>query len=423
MVFPGDKSIDRGLVPSDKNNFAPRFGVSWGPRGDGKTSIRTAYGLFYEDFRSDVWTYPTVNQPFVIRPFLNNPFSFTDPYGGRQNPFPYIYTQQTAKFSFPMGLFTVPASEISAPYVHQMSLSLEKALPGELVVKAAYVGKLAHNLLRMVQKNPALYIPGRSTTANTDDRRILFPGTYSSFREVATNSNAAYHSLELSVNRRFRGGLTFLGSYTMGKLLDYYSAQNLGQTPQDPASQAADRSRSDEDRRHVFVTSFIYELPFERRQAGFIGRVAGGWSVSGIVRMGSGLPVWIRSDRDNSLTGVGFDRPDLVGDPIRSHASRDDMIQQFFNTAAFTANQAGRYGNAGRNILSGPAYATTDLAVIKSFRVSERGGSVQFRAEFFNAFNQVNFGGPEARLSNRNFGRIQTAGSPRIVQFALRYQF
>ena len=423
MVFPGDPGISRGLLPVDKNNFAPRAGIAWDPWGHGKLSVRAAYGLFYEDFRSDIWTYPAVNQPFVIREFINNPFSLTDPYRGRISPFPYVYTPAGAKFSFPMGLFTVPAPVLTQPYVHQMSFSIERALPGEMVVKAGYVGKLAHNLLRMVQKNPAVYIPGRSTTANTDTRRILLPGTYTSYREVATNSNAAYHSLQLSVNRRFRNGFTFLTAYTMGKLLDYYSAQNLGITPQDPYNHSADRARSDEDRTHVFATSFVYEIPVWKQQTGFLGKSLGGWSVSGIISIASGLPVWIRSDRDYSLTGVGFDRPDLVGNPVRSHSSRDDMIQQFFNTSAFVPNQPGQYGNAGRNLLSAPAQSTTDLAITKSFVISERLGRLQFRTEFFNALNQVSLSQPEARLANQNFGRIQSAGSPRIVQFALKYVF
>lgn len=434
MVFPGDPGISRGLLPVDKNNFAPRLGVAWDPRGNGRMSVRIAYGLFYENFRSDIWTYPAVNQPFVIREFINNPFSLSDPYRGRVSPFPYIFTPGGAKFSFPMGLFTVPAPELAMPYVHQLSFSVEHSLPGNMVFKGAYVGKLAHNLLRMVQKNPARYIPGTdpnspcagraaSCTQNTDARRIIHPGIYSSFREIATNSNSSYHSLQLSLNRRFSNGLTFLTAYTFGKLLDFYSAQNLGTTPQDPYNHRAERARSDEDRTHVFNASFVYELPFLREQKGPLGKALGGWALSGIVGLASGLPVWIRTGQDRSLTGVDFDRPDLVGDPHREHASRGDMVEQFFNRAAFVANQPGRYGNTGRNVISGPAQATTDLSLVKNFPLSERWGTLQFRTEFFNAFNQVNFGAPEGRVTNANYGKIQTAGSPRIVQFALRYQF
>jgi hypothetical protein len=214
-----------------------------------------------------------------------------------------------------------------------------------------------------------------------------------------------------------------MASYTLGKFLDEYSAQNLGQTPQDPYNWRGDRSRSDEDRRHVFNASFVYELPFFRTPKGLLPHVIGGWSLSGLISIASGEPVNVLAGRDASLTGVGFDRPNLVGDPVRSHSSRQDMIQNFFDTTAFVANQPGRYGTAGRNLFSGPASSITNLALTKNFRISERFGSIQFRSEFFNAFNQVNFGQPEARLNNRNFGRILTAGDPRIVQFALRYQF
>ena len=292
-----------------------------------------------------------------------------------------------------------------------------------MVLKAGYVGKLEHNLLQMVQKNPAVYIPGQSTLANTDQRRPLLPGVYTSFREVATNSNASYHSLQLSLSRRFTGGLTFMAAYTFGKLLDYYSAQNLGQVPQDPYNERADRARSDEDRNHVFSGSFVYQLPFLRARQSLLGKVVGGWSMSGLITASSGLPIYIISGRDYSLTGVGFDRPDLVGNPRRDWADKNDMLQQYFNTAAFVPNQPGRYGNTGRNLLSAPGFMNVDVSLVKAFNISEKLGQIQFRSEFFNALNRANFGAPVSNLNNTTFGRIQTAGDPRIVQFALRYQF
>jgi hypothetical protein len=137
----------------------------------------------------------------------------------------------------------------------------------------------------------------------------------------------------------------------------------------------------------------------------------------------SGAPVNILSGVDNSLTGVGWDRPDLIGDPTRSHANHNDLIQAFFNTAAFVANQPGRYGSTGRNILNGPKQGTLDLSLSKSFAISDRLGKIQFRTESFNTLNQVNFGQPVPQLNNRNFGKVQSAGDPRILQFALRYVF
>lgn len=214
-----------------------------------------------------------------------------------------------------------------------------------------------------------------------------------------------------------------MASYTLSKYLDDYSATNLGQFPQDPFNQRADRSRSDEDRRHIFNSSFYYEIPAWKQQKRVFAKALGGWTVSGMISMIGGGPIHIRSGQDYSLTGVGWDRPDLIGDPGRSHSSRDDFIARFFNTAAFAANQPGRYGNTGRNILSGPAQSTTDLSIVKSFPISERLGKLQFRSEVFNVWNQVNFSLPEPRLINRLFGQIQSAGDPRIVQFALRYLF
>jgi hypothetical protein len=422
MVFPGDAGVTRRLVPTDTNNLSPRLGLAWDPRGDGKTGVRASYGLFTEDFRSDLWTYPAVNQPFVIRELVNRPFSLQDPYRGRVNPFPYIYTQQTAKFSFPMGLSTFLAPVITSPYVHHLSFGVERSLPWNTVLKVGYVGKLAHNLVRMNQKNPATYIPGNSTVANTDSRRPLLPGVYASVREVNTTSNAAYHSLQLLVNKRLSHGLTVLVAYTRGKLLDYYSAQNLGQVPQDPNNQRADRSRSDEDRRHTFNTSFFYEIPTWRPQ-NVIGKTLGGWTLSGQVRYSSGSPINILSGQDYSLTGVGFDRPDLVGNPERSYTSRDDQMLQYFNISAFTANQPGRYGSTGRNLLTGPGNWGNSFALAKAFPISERLGKIQFRSEFYSAFNHMTLGGPTNTFNNRNFGRIMSGGGARVVQLALRYQF
>jgi hypothetical protein len=214
-----------------------------------------------------------------------------------------------------------------------------------------------------------------------------------------------------------------MSSFTFGKLLDYYSAQNLGQTPQNPFNERLDRARSDEDRSRVFNLSFVYEIPFLRNSRSPVAYVLGGWSLSGLVTAATGLPVFVVSGQDFSLTGVGFDRPNLLGNPVLSHSSRSAMIQKFFNTADFTANLPGQYGSAGRNLFSGPGLSNTNISLVKSFRISERLGQLQFRSEFFNLLNQVNFGQPDGTFVDKTFGQIQTAADPRILQFALRYQF
>jgi hypothetical protein len=139
-----------------------------------------------------------------------------------------------------MSLLTVAVQRVPNPYVHHLSFTVKEGLPANVVIKAGYAGKLGHNLLRMNQINPARYIAGQSTVANTDSRCLYMPGVFGSIREVAGNSNSSYHALQLMVNKRLGRGLTATGSYTFGKYLDYYSATNLGQFPQDPFNMRAD---------------------------------------------------------------------------------------------------------------------------------------------------------------------------------------
>lgn len=426
MVFPGDTGIPSGLVPSDYNNIAPRIGLAFDPRGDGRTSIRASYGMFFEDLRSDVFTYAAVNQPFVISNTVNAPRSMVDPYAGTVDPFPYVYDPQNSKFTLPMSLFTVPTATLNAPYVHNFSASIQQQLPGGVQFNIGYVGKLEHGLIRMLQANPAVYTGPSSTIANTDSRRPLLPGVYASVRLVCTCSPATYHSMQASLSKRYNNGLTFMTAYTYGKLLDQYSATNLGQTPQDPANPGADRGRSDFDRRHVFAGSIVYQIPFYKDANPILRSVFANWGVNSLIQLSSGNPFTVTTGRDASLTGVNFDRPNVVGIPYRaSYTNKTDKINRFFNTSAFTANLPGTYGNAGRNIISGPGLANVNLSLVKSIPITEHFGTMQFRAEFFNALNHANFGQPDGNLSNAStsFGKITTAGDPRIMQFALRYQF
>jgi hypothetical protein len=425
MVFPGDQGIPGGLVPTDYNNVAPRLGLAFDPRGDGRTSLRLSYGLFFEDLRSDVFTYAAVNQPFVISNTVNTPRSLVNPYAGTVDPFPYIYTPATSRFTFPMSLFTSPAPTLNASYIHNLSASIQQALPGGMQLNVGYVGKLEKGLVRMIQANPATYGPG-ATLANTDARRPLLPGVYASVRQVCNCSPATYHSMQVSLSKRYSGGLTFMLAYTFGKLLDHYSATNLGQTPQNPANAAADRARSDFDRRQVFSASIVYQIPFYKNANVLLRGVFSNWAVDSLIQLSSGLPFNVVTGRDASLTGVGFDRPNAIGDPYRSsYANRDDELNHFFNTSAYVANLPGHYGNSGRNPLSGPGFQNVNLSLVRSFPLGEHFGKLQFRSEFFNALNHPNFGQPDGNLANASttFGKITTASDPRIIQFALRYQF
>ena len=148
-----------------------------------------------------------------------------------------------------------------------------------------------------------------------------------------------------------------------------------------------------------------------------------GWQITGLVRLTSGSPFTITSDRDNSLSSIGRDRANVLGNPVLSAGRpRGELINEFFDTTVFSPNLQGTFGNSGRNALIGPGYADTDLGLFKNFQIRES-HQIQFRAEIFNLFNRPNFGNPIDGLTSPDFGRILFANDARIVQFALKYKF
>ena len=273
----------------------------------------------------------------------------------------------------------------------------------------------------MQQINAAVYIPGQSTVANTNQRRSLAAYGYGTFREIDTDAGATYHSAQLTLNKRVTKGLTVLSAYTFSKMLDYFASQNLAATSQNPYNLRADRGLSDNNRSQVFNLSLVYQLPALGH--GLAAKTFGGWELAATAIASSGAPFNITSGADDSLTGISNDRPNVVGNPFRAYSSENDMLRAFFNTAAFAPNQPGQYGSLGRNLLVGPRQSTVDLALVKSFPIGERFGKIQFRAEFYNSLNHTNFSSPVGTSNSVTFGRILAAGSPRIMQFALRYAF
>jgi hypothetical protein len=165
-------------------------------------------------------------------------------------------------------------------------------------------------------------------------------------------------------------------------------------------------------------------LPKLSNTGALLRNVIGGWESSGFWTMQTGTPFGIASGTDRSLSGLGIDNADLVGNPFLStDRSRKDLINQFFNTAAFAPNALGTFGTAPRNFMRRLGSKNWDLALMKKFQVRE-GTSIQFRSEFFNAFNLVNLSGPQTNLNVANrFGKIESAGSPRIIQFGLKLLF
>jgi hypothetical protein len=301
--------------------------------------------------------------------------------------------------------------------VQQWNVNLQQRLFGTYIATIAYVGGRGDHLFMTTELNPAIFgAPGRTL----DERRPLYP-SFASITNQSSDARSEYHALQLSLNKRLSRGFSILSNYTWSRLRDNASADGDG--PPNPFDLEANWGISDLDIEHRFVTSFIWQLPDLADHTAWVRHVLGGWHTNAIVTLESGSPFSIVSGRDNSQSGVNRDRADQVGDPeLDSGRSRAELIARYFNTDAFRVNAPSTFGNSGRNILRGPGFASVDFGLVKNVRLL-RGHSVQFRTEFFNLFNRVNLGNPVNNVSAPNLGEIISAGSPRVIQLALKYSF
>ena len=428
MFFAGDDGLPKALFYSDKNNFAPRFGLAWDIFGDGKMSLRTGYGIFYQMQMNGNSQFISLNQPFLPVLVLTTVNSFSDPLknfqGGVVPGDPVeTYNPQTkqAVFNLPVALWAVEPN-FRNPYVQQYSLSIQRQLPKDFSVEAAYVGSVGRKLQSQIERNPADIAPG-ATLANREQRRRYSPGVLAGIDRFENAAITSYNSMQASVTKRFSSSYLLNANYTWSRSLDETSERTGRNTYQNPDRRRDDYGLSLFHRAHVFSASWVWELPYFANLQGASKYLLHGWQITGLVRLTSGSPLTVVSGRDNSLTAINRDRADVSGDPVlSSDRPRGEQIAKFFNTAVFSANLPGQFGNSGRNVIIGPGSANTDLGLFKSFAVREN-HQLQFRTEIFNLFNRPNFGNPNTTLVSPNFGRILAASDARIVQFALKYKF
>ncbi|MBO0724660.1 MAG: TonB-dependent receptor [Blastocatellia bacterium] len=467
----------------DYNNFGPHVGLAF--KLNEKTVIRAGGAIFYAPLGGGGFNNVTeamadlAETPFIAS--LNNGVSPT-PGTNLSDPFPSGIVRPTNAYLGPLtgfGQQSIPVRlrSVRQPKIAQWNLNVQRELPGGIIVEAAYAGSagiglrsgatdinqlspeaiaIARQLApgpngvltsvgNLTVPNPFLTLPADQLPPSTSIlgrqtvtiAQLLRP--YPQFGNVvsytANEAHSSYHSFQLTVSRRFGDALTFSAGYNFSKSIDDLTSMSINnqtiqiQYYQDYFNRRADKSLSNFDVTHRFISDVTWRLPFGRERRfvrdGVAAKVIGGFSVNAIVQAQSGFPLSI-SATNASLQGLAFNslRPNIVGDAPISAGSEADRILQYFNTKAFEQPAPYTFGSAPRTLpsLRGPGYFTTNLSLQRDFRFTEK-ARLQIRAEAFNLFNRANFKIPGTVLGAAGFGVITSTEDPRQIQFAARIYF
>lgn len=442
LIFGGsnhDAGCPASSIYDNLSNIGPRFGFAYALTHDNKTSIRGGAGYYYQSPNTVAFQDVVGIPPFA--PIVNiQDTNFTNPYGaaGIANPFPAEFGPgnpgPTATFPQNISFTQIFDRHFRVPMILSYNLTLERGFGKDWFLRAEFVGNHGSHLggtgdqeAGLLQLNPSIYIPGASSENNVQQRR-----PYPAFGFVdAINSgvNSSYNAGQIELEKRLSYGLSFQTNFTWSHALnDFGPAGEPGglATNTCACGRYFDYGPDAGDVARVFRFSGDYAFP-KLHVKGIANAAINGWSLSFITNWQSGFPFTVFSDDDNSFSAIGADRANITVANIsqtklpsgRGHAAE---VNQWFNTADFVPNPIGTYGNIGKNSLRGPGLFQTDMALLKSGKIA---GPVnyQFRAEFYNVFNNVNFGNPDAGLLDSSFGAISSAGDPRILQMALKVSF
>ena len=422
LVYPGDPGIPDGTYETDKNNFAPRLGVVWDPTGTGRSSLRAAWGIFYDVLagQGDFFQNGVLAPPFTPLLEVNSP------------PVPLTLRDPMSVISggandFPPGLIFIGWGEdFTSPYAHHFNVTWQQQIGEHLGAEVGYVGSRGKNMPIFIEVNPGVFEPGQTVRGGR-----IFPA-FSLVRPTFSAAESWYDSLQASLRMRPRRGISFLASYTLGDARDHVSGLNIGgeQRPMVPVTigdeASVERALSFEkgpalfDVRHRFVVSFSAELPTPRNSGPALEHILGGWQVNGIVQAQTGFPLTV-SDPSSSIRFL-TNRPDQTCDP---NDNAPHTVEQWFDTSCFVRRplaDTAEPGTGRRNTVRGPGFARTDLSFFKNIYVSGP-HRLQFRFEMFNLFNQTRFGQPGGQIGTPNFGRITSAEDGRVIQLAVKYNF
>ncbi len=474
ILYAGDPGTPNpGLTYPDRNNFAPRIGFSWDMMGNAKLVMRGGFGIFYdiedgalnEQFGGEAPFGHVIN--ILPAGFTNIPAgvdTIADPYAafGQLNPFPTGGVVGST-FGVPkVSLAYVVDPNFRTPYSENVNYGFQYQATRDTVIEADYVASFSRKsivttdlnapLPSILQQqnangflNPECARPLAACANATTDPNAQPTGVQYLYTDLsAGNSNS--NQLQFTVDKRFSQGFNIRGAYTLSKTIDDQSGFRYNSSVySNPFDHNFDRGPANFDVRHRVVISGVWDLPLDRpfRSGNAIARkITEGWEASGIISYQTGTPFTIFSNSNSSQEDEFFDRADLVpGHPIQRFSPRS--LHSFTDTNA--ANCLGgpitnghfyfdptsfdcanvplfTFGNSGRNVIYGPGRNNYDLTIGRHFKFSEA-RSLEFRAEFFNAFNHAQFFNPDHNGFDANFAQITQARDPRIIQFALKFYF
>lgn len=473
-VFPNDPGIPPTLAPIRYNNFSPRIGLAYAPsfsgslmrkiagkRGD--TSIRIGWGKFYTTFEGATnfneigdapfgYYYGSPLPPEFANPFINRLDGANNGQRFPVAPPPFDASPKHPDSSINWSAF-LPIGSSPAfyyrnvlPYAEDYEFAIDRQLSPDTLLSLAYVGTQGHHLLVAQEANlgnPALCLslsqpsevaagsqtcgPFGESNVYTSASGQTVNGTrfplginFTSNSYFKTIGNSDYNAFELSL-RHATGRLEFLAGYTYGKSMDTSSGYGEQVNPLNPNL----KSLSGFDLAHNFVISYSYRLPFDMVAQ---NRLTRGWKFSGITRFSTGFPVTMLETDDRSLLGTSgsgpiqlpTDTPNYTPGNLRFTNPRTG--KPYFSTSLFSPENLGQQGTSLRRFFHGPGIDNWDIDLEKDTRVHEN-ATLQFRAEFFNAFNHAQFGLPDGNVNDATFGLVQSAGAPRIMQFGLKCLF
>lgn len=428
IITAKDGSLEnRALVQVNRKNFAPRIGLAY--QLTGKSVLRAGYGIFYQGFeRYGSEDQLSLNPPFLINNTPAVPSNATAPVFILRDGFPRDFLDP-AKLDLHRVRIRAVDPTSATPYVQQWSLGLQRSLPWNLFIQADYVGTKSTRLTALSDFNQPI--------------NGVFPYPNVGYVEYRSPlGNGIYNGLDLTLERRFQGDLTFRVAYTLSKSIDNVAEPlntNSGNA-QDGRNYRAWRALSDFDIPQRLVFSYVYDLPFGKgkrfAKSGPLMWIVGGFRTSGAFTYAAGRPFTVGSggslsnaiDPFGAVTAV----PNVIGTPVVVknvdcwfYQSRSSACRSLLpgGTDAFQLQAAGQFGNAGRNIIRGPATRVWDFALHREFPIKET-ANLEFRWEVFNMANTVQFGLPARDFSSGSVGSITSlAGDPRVMQFALRMKF